>query len=120
MEFLDYIEMPRLIELYRETKVYLQLSRHEGFGISVAESMWHGCTPVVSHSGSLPEIVCDTGVILPDTDAQHVASKMDKVLRTFPDVNCKAIKQAQTFAVEKRKSELYAEVDRLTADRLTS
>ena len=120
VEFLDYIETPRLIELYRETKVYLQLSRHEGFGISVAESMWHGCTPVVSHNGSLSEIVRDIGVILPDLDAQHVASKIDEVLRTFPDVSRNAMKQAQTFPVEKRKTELYAEVDRLTADRLTS
>jgi glycosyltransferase involved in cell wall biosynthesis len=44
--------------------VYVQASRHEGFGLSVAEAMLAGCFPVVSSAGALPEVVGDTGVVL--------------------------------------------------------
>ncbi|MBK7092006.1 MAG: glycosyltransferase family 4 protein [bacterium] len=48
---------------YARAKVYLQASRHESFGCSVAEAMLHGCIPVVRNVYALPEVVGDCGVI---------------------------------------------------------
>jgi len=43
-------------ELLGSSAVYLQLSRHEAFGCSVAEAMLAGCTPVLTRAGALPEV----------------------------------------------------------------
>ena len=58
----DWVEEDELLDLYRRATVYVQASRHEGFGVSVAEAMLAGCVPVVTRAGALPEVVGDTGV----------------------------------------------------------
>ncbi len=50
-----------LLSFQARAVAYLQLSRHEGFGLALAEAMRAGCVPVVSRAGSLPELVGDTG-----------------------------------------------------------
>jgi glycosyltransferase involved in cell wall biosynthesis len=50
--------------LLESAKIYIQFSRHESFGCSVAEAMQFGCIPVVSDSYSLPEVMGDTGLII--------------------------------------------------------
>jgi glycosyltransferase involved in cell wall biosynthesis len=59
-----WIEQDELESLYRRASVYVQASRHEGFGLSVAEAMLGGCVPVVSEAGALPEVVGDAGIVL--------------------------------------------------------
>jgi len=47
-----------------ESKIYLQLSRHEAFGVSVVEAMKYGCIPIVSNAFALPEVVGNNGYII--------------------------------------------------------
>lgn len=49
---------------YKKSIYYLQLSRSESFGISVAEAMLYGCIPVVTNEGGLAELVGDKGFIV--------------------------------------------------------
>jgi len=80
-----YEAMPHdiLMNRLRESKVYCQLSYTESFGITNLEAMACGCVPVVTDRGALPEIVGNTGVIVPygDVDATinaiHKAMTMD-------------------------------------------
>jgi glycosyltransferase involved in cell wall biosynthesis len=53
-----------LSSYYLRSKYYCQLSLSESFGVSVAEAMNHGCIPIVSNEGGLPEVVGDTGYIV--------------------------------------------------------
>jgi glycosyltransferase involved in cell wall biosynthesis len=62
--FTGWVEQDELEALYRRASVYVQASRHEGFGLSVAEAMLAGCIPVVSGAGALPEVVGDAGIVL--------------------------------------------------------
>lgn len=62
-----------LVELYRRSKVYVQVSAHEGFGLAVAEAMATECIPVVTRRGSLPEVVGDTGLYVEYDDPAGTA-----------------------------------------------
>jgi glycosyltransferase involved in cell wall biosynthesis len=75
-----WIEQEELESLYRRASVYVQASRHEGFGLSVAEAMLAGCVPVVSEASALPEVVGDAGVVLP-SDAPTPQEIADGVRR---------------------------------------
>jgi glycosyltransferase involved in cell wall biosynthesis len=77
-----WVDQAELEALYRRAAVYVQASRHEGFGLSVAEAMLAGCIPVVSSAGALPEVVGDAGVVLESvaTDAREVADGVSRAL----------------------------------------
>ena len=62
--YLGFVDRDEMKKLYSESKVYLQLSRHEAFGVSVVEAMAHGCTPFVSNVFALPEVVYGNGFIV--------------------------------------------------------
>ena len=78
--FTGYLEDADLDALFGRAAVYVQASRHEGFGLSLAEAMLAGCVPVVTEAGSLPEVVGDVGVKIPQPDPELIA---DGVLRAL-------------------------------------
>jgi len=61
VEFTGRVSDDELNGWYRRASVYVQASRHEGFGMTVAEAMLAGCIPVVTDAGALPEVVGDVG-----------------------------------------------------------
>ena len=72
IQYLGYVNTEVLRQYYLESKVYLQLSRHEAFGISVVEAMSYNCTPIVTNSYALPEIVQLNGIVVKSlTDIIH-------------------------------------------------
>ena len=60
-----YVSDAELDGLFRRARVYFQPSLHEAFGCSVAEAMLFNCTPVVTASFALPEVVGPCGVYVP-------------------------------------------------------
>ncbi|MGQ9576953.1 MAG: glycosyltransferase family 4 protein [Thermoguttaceae bacterium] len=115
--FLGFVEPEELTKLYCESKVYLQLSLHEAFGISVAEAMWYGCTPIVSANGALPEVVADTGVILQDIAPESATEAVRRVLDEWPEVNQRAMQRAREFSFERRQRRLLEEVEAVLSNR---
>lgn len=59
-------------ELYQH-RFYLQLSISEGFPNALCEAMLSGCVPIVSEVTSLPEIIGDTGAVVPLNQAETAA-----------------------------------------------
>ena len=78
--FTGFLEDSQLDSLLRRAAVYVQASRHEGFGLSLAEGMLAGCVPVVSEAGALPEVVGDVGVTIADSTPNHVAEGIVRAL----------------------------------------
>lgn len=88
-----------LINVMMESKVYVQVSAHEGFGCALAEAMLCGCVPVVTDRGAIPEVVGETGFyvkydspretaarILEGAGSSELASRAarDRICRLFP------------------------------------
>jgi len=96
VEFPGLIPHDRLVDLFTESSVYAQLSYYESFGVAVAEAMWCGCTPVVSHLDALVEVVGDTGHIV------------DALAEPLP--NRRAAERAARFSREVRRGRLLAAV----------
>ena len=72
VEMKGYAPEEELNHLFAESRVYVQPSLHEAFGLSVVEAMLAGCIPVVSRHGALPEVVGDYGILLDDTSAEAI------------------------------------------------
>jgi glycosyltransferase involved in cell wall biosynthesis len=80
VEFAGWVSDDELRDLYARASVYVQASRHEGFGLAVAEAMLAGCIPVVLDVTAMPEVVGDAGVLLPSQDVEAVAAGIDEAL----------------------------------------
>jgi glycosyltransferase involved in cell wall biosynthesis len=103
-----------LEKLMRSAKVYLQLSRHEGFGCSVAEAMMCGCIPIVSDAYSLPEVVGDTGIILNSRDPETVAKAVKEALAMPESEGLRARQRIlEHFSYEARAKGILDLVERL-------
>jgi glycosyltransferase involved in cell wall biosynthesis len=76
----DWIEQERLDDALRRAAVYVQASRHEGFGLSLAEAMLAGCIPVTTSAGALPEVVGDTGVVIAAATPEEIAGGVERAL----------------------------------------
>jgi glycosyltransferase involved in cell wall biosynthesis len=93
--------------------VYAQLSAHEGFGVSVAESMACGCIPVVSDRYSLPEVVGDTGFVIRYGDIEDAIRAIRSAIKAPPEARARARCRVARFDRESRVEVLYDELSRL-------
>jgi glycosyltransferase involved in cell wall biosynthesis len=92
-----------LNDYYRKASVYVQASRHEGFGLSVAEAMLAGCVPVVTRAGALPEVTGDSGIFVDTAEPALIAQGVERAL-TYSDEARASIRQRilDRFPLEKR------------------
>jgi glycosyltransferase involved in cell wall biosynthesis len=112
VEYTGRVTDAELVEHYRRASVYVQASRHEGFGMSVAESMLGGCTPVVTRAGALPEVVGDVGVTLDHADPEAIADAVRASLDAGRDDRNRARRRVlDNFTVDARRAGLYAAVE---------
>jgi glycosyltransferase involved in cell wall biosynthesis len=116
VELTGRVSDDELADWYRRASVYVQASRHEGFGMTVAEAMLAGCIPVVTAAGALPEVAGDVG---------------ERVEAPRPDLLAEAVRQAheapaserarargrvlEHFPLEARRQGLFEAVERLLA-----
>ena len=78
LSFADEDELP---ELYRKARVYVQASRIESFGMSLAEAMACECVPVVTRNGALPEVAGPDAFYFRYRDPKDLARKVREALR---------------------------------------
>ncbi len=80
VEFTGWLSDADLEDLYARASVYVQASRHEGFGLAVAEAMLAGCVPVVMDVTAMPEVVDGAGVLIASQDPAEVAEGIERAL----------------------------------------
>lgn len=107
VRFEGRVSWDRLVALYGSARAYVQASRHEAFGYSVAEAMLHGCVPVVARCYSLPEVVGDSGWYIDDPrDVAQVAAAIRQGLDTPPPGPPPRDRVLARFSMEARRVSL--------------
>jgi glycosyltransferase involved in cell wall biosynthesis len=118
VEFTGWLSDEDLQALYRRAAVYVQASRHEGFGLAVAEAMLAGCVPVVMNVTAMPEVVGDAGVLIESQRAEDVADGVRRALELGPDAALGARERILTsFPMESRREGILRVVDEALAGR---
>jgi glycosyltransferase involved in cell wall biosynthesis len=102
VELTGWVADDELHELYRRAAVYVQASRHEGFGLAVAEAMLAGCVPVVMDVTAMPEVVGDAGVLI--SSQEEVAEGVRRALDAGPEARRRARERiVSAFPMEARR-----------------
>jgi glycosyltransferase involved in cell wall biosynthesis len=118
VEFTGWLSDEDLRALYRRAAVYVQASRHEGFGLAVAEAMLAGCVPVVVNATSMPEVVGDAGVLIESPRPEQVAAGVSRALALGPEAGRSARERIlTTFPMESRRDGILRVVDEALAGR---
>ncbi len=104
LEFTGWLSDTDLERLYQRASVYVQASRHEGFGLAVAEAMLAGCVPVVMNVTAMPEVVADAGVLIESQDPQAVAAGIAQALELGPEAHERArARIVESFPMDGRR-----------------
>lgn len=109
-----WVEDDELANLLTRATVYVQPSKHEGFGVAVAEAMLARCVPVTTRAGALPEVVGDTGVLLDDARPETVALGIREALGLGSGEAART-RVREHFSVEQRRDGLFALLDELAS-----
>jgi glycosyltransferase involved in cell wall biosynthesis len=111
--FTGWLEQADLDALFARASTYVQASRHEGFGIAVAEAMLAGCVPVVTAAGALPEVVGNAGVKVPTDTPEDVAAGVREAVGLGVEARVAARRRIlETFPLEVRRRGLFDAIDR--------
>ncbi|MGH9227185.1 MAG: glycosyltransferase family 4 protein [Acidimicrobiales bacterium] len=70
-------------EIYNDSRVFLQPSRHEGFGYTAVEALACGCALVTTDNGGSRDYAVDgeTALVVPPGDAAALAAAAERLLR---------------------------------------
>ncbi len=74
LTFVSGIETEAVVRLYAEATMVVVPSIYEGFGLPAGEAMACGVPVVSTNGGALPEVVGDSGVIIPVRDSEAIAN----------------------------------------------
>ena len=78
--FTGKINTGELVSHYRESSIAVVPSVYEGFGFPAAEAMSCGVPVISSDGGALPEVVGDTGIIVPSRNADALSSAINRLI----------------------------------------
>ena len=84
IEWPGKISKEEKIRLMQQCGAYYQCSRHEGFGLAIAEAMACGAPVVVNRNTAIPEVVGDCGRYVRDESIESIAESLVQTL-THPE-----------------------------------
>jgi glycosyltransferase involved in cell wall biosynthesis len=88
-----------LASVYRAASVVIVSSRAEGFGLPALEALACGAPVVSFDNTSLPEVVLDAGLLVPDGDVVAMSAAVRKVLDN-PGLRCELAARGPQRAAE--------------------
>lgn len=97
-----YVSFKKLLNYFQKAKVYLQISRQEGFGCAIAEAMLCECTPVVTPNASIPEVVGAEGYYVSSNSPENIAQAIGMAI-SHPKGKAARKRIMIKFPIEKRE-----------------
>lgn len=107
--FMPFVAANELVEILNKHYFYCQLSISEGFPNALCEAMLCGCIPVVSNVCSMPDIIGNTGLVLPKRNEERLFEIIEKLLlKSDLELACKASRNrvVENYSFENRRTEL--------------
>ena len=83
--FVGSIENSEVLNWLQQSRIYVQISDTETFGVAIAEAMSCATPVVVSRRGAIPELVGTHGVFVNHNDPQSVATGIISLLARTED-----------------------------------
>lgn len=80
VDFIDYVPEGQLPSLYRAASAFVLISKYEGFGLPILESMAAGTPVIAANRTALPEVVGDAGLLVSPDEPGEVADAMHQVI----------------------------------------
>lgn len=111
VDFLGSINNSEVVEWMQESKVYVQVSDTETFGVAVAEAMSCGTPVVISRRGALPEVAGAVGFYVDHDSPESIAQGIGDVLSMASDEASQVSAQSRNiicskFSYEKRRDSI--------------
>jgi glycosyltransferase involved in cell wall biosynthesis len=98
---LGSVDQPELADLYTAAGCLMFPSRYEGFGLPCLEAMACGCPVAAYRNSSLPEVVGDGGVLVPDGDADALGRASAELIANPEDARRSGLERAKAFSWRK-------------------
>jgi glycosyltransferase involved in cell wall biosynthesis len=120
VDFVGSLENSDVVRWLQRSKVYVQISDTETFGVAIAEAMSSGTTVLISDRGAIPELVGSHGVFVDHNNPQSVASGIISLLakteeeRQWIGAEARA-RIIEHFSYEKRRVALQRIIDDLSS-----
>lgn len=104
--------------IFHQSKVFVQISEVETFGLAVAEALACGTPVVISNNGALSEVAGEYGTYVNHNSPVSVADGISKVLNTtksedFKEKMARNVHIATKFSLMQRKNELKSIINEL-------
>jgi glycosyltransferase involved in cell wall biosynthesis len=108
IEFKGYVDEKKMQEYFEMSDVIVYPSIkiknwEEQFGYSVLEGMSNGLAAIVTDCGSLPELVGNAGIIVPQKNVEKLAEVMELLIRNKEKLNeykKMSLERAKEFSLE--------------------
>lgn len=78
--FTGFISDEKLLDLYQKSRVYCQLSRHEGLPNALCEAMLCECVPVGSFQNGIPRAIANTGFYASWGDIEETTEALNEAI----------------------------------------
>jgi len=114
VRFAPSLAVPELREEYRRARVYVQVSRYEGFPSALGEAMSCGCVPVGTRVGGIPTLIGDTGYYVEVDDIQGTAAAIQEAYESGNGDKARS-RIVQNFPLERRRRALRELVEEVVA-----
>jgi glycosyltransferase involved in cell wall biosynthesis len=124
VQFLGFLDKPKMEDIFARSRIYVQPSLSEGYGIAMAEALAFGLPVVASRVAAIPEMIEDgvNGILVPPKDPAALADAIRRLIsdsELWDRIHRNNLAKAKTLPTwddfdRTLERELIPEIERLT------